>query len=100
METQVVTATHAPRGARPRFSSGSRRGRIIMLAISLQDLTFGEVLDTIPTDPMAIFAYLLIAAFIWFIWKGSRSSGAPPSGPPASGDPPRTGDDAAPAGRR
>lgn len=36
-------------------------------------LTFHEVLSDIPHDAAAIFVYLLVAIFVFFIWWGSRS---------------------------
>lgn len=45
------------------------------LIILIQDdgLTIREVLSDIPHDAAAIFVYLLLAIFVFFIWKGSRS---------------------------
>jgi hypothetical protein len=43
-------------------------------------LTVGEVIRNMPHDAAAVFVYLLIGVFVYFIWKGSRSTGAPPKG--------------------
>jgi hypothetical protein len=53
-----------------------------MLSVIVLDLALEEVLSSVPTDPGAIIAYVLIAAFLWFIWKGSRP--ARPTGVPAA----------------
>jgi hypothetical protein len=55
-----------------------------MPAISILDVSLGRALSSVPTDPGAIFAYVLIAAFVWFIWKGSRpSTSATTQSPPS-----------------
>lgn len=56
-----------------------------MLSVIMLDLTFKEVLSSVPTDPGAILAYVLIAAFVWVIWKGNQPS-KPTDAPPAEGD--------------
>lgn len=52
-----------------------------MLSVIMLDLTFKEVLSSVPANPGAIMAYVLIVAFIWFIWKGSRPSKQPEAPP-------------------
>ena len=44
------------------------------LPVQDQGLTLGEVLSSIPHDPAAIVAYLLVAAFAAFIWIGNRNA--------------------------
>lgn len=51
-----------------------------------EGLTFGEVISNIPHDAAAIVIYVLIAVFIGFIWRGSRSSNAPPEATPPAED--------------
>lgn len=63
-----------------------------MLSTMLLDLTFGEVISSIPTDGGAIFAYVLIAVFIWFIWKGTRPG--KPGQRPSDNEIPPTGETA------
>lgn len=43
-----------------------------MLSFSLQDLTFQEVLASVPTEPGSIFAMFLIFLYIGLTWWGSR----------------------------
>jgi hypothetical protein len=43
-----------------------------MLSFILLELTWSEILDSIPTDPAAILAYLMIVGFVFLIWRGSR----------------------------
>lgn len=45
-------------------------------------LTLEEILQGIPTDPLSIFVYLLLAVSAWLVWLGSRPRKGPP--PPAS----------------
>jgi hypothetical protein len=35
-------------------------------------LTLGRILRDIPHDGAAILAYVLVATFVYLIWKGSR----------------------------
>jgi hypothetical protein len=45
-------------------------------------LTLREVVSSIPVDPAAIIAYLLVAGFIGIIWYGNRRSrSGTPTGP-------------------
>lgn len=37
-----------------------------------QGLTLGRILRDIPHDGAAIVAYVLVIAFGWLVWKGSR----------------------------
>jgi len=45
---------------------------IIALLQESERLTLGRVLRDIPHDARAIVAYLLIAGFIYFIWRANR----------------------------
>jgi hypothetical protein len=38
-------------------------------------LTIGEVIRDVPHDTGALIVYLMVAAFIAFVWLGSRTSG-------------------------
>ena len=45
---------------------------VIALAIQSEGLTLREVVNGIPHDGPAILVYAMLAAFIGFIWVGSR----------------------------
>jgi hypothetical protein len=54
---------------------------MIFTAPYLQDdFGFRSVVKNIPSDPMSLFVYALLALFVgWIIW-GSRKKGTPSSG--------------------
>jgi hypothetical protein len=53
---------------------------MFMLATLLQEggLTFRKVLSDIPHDLPALVVYVLLGAFVFLIWRGSRSSAPRP----------------------
>jgi hypothetical protein len=52
-------------------------------------LTIGEVIRDVPHDTGALIVYLMVAAFIAFIWLGSRTSGETASRKPLDAPQPR-----------
>jgi hypothetical protein len=70
-----------PRGGRPAAaahhpSPRRRREVVSMIAFILLELTFAKVLADIPHDTAALVVYLVLAAFLGFIWHGSRGGSA------------------------
>jgi hypothetical protein len=60
-------------------------GRTAMLGIALilqeGDITLGRVLSDIPHNASALVVYVLLAAFVYLIWRGSRSAQKQKEGP-------------------
>lgn len=44
----------------------------IATAIQSEGMTFGEVIRGIPHDGPAVVVYVMLIAFVGFIWLGSR----------------------------
>lgn len=48
---------------------------LMLLAIQEEGITFTKILRGIPTDPAAIFIYLIVVAAGLAIWWGGRRKG-------------------------
>lgn len=56
-----------------------------MLSLILLELTLQEVLADIPHDAGAVIVFLLLGAFVGFVWYGSRSGASPSAPSPVDG---------------
>jgi hypothetical protein len=45
---------------------------LIAVFTQASTLSLGRVVRALPHDAAAIVGYVLIGAFVWFVWQGSR----------------------------